>query len=59
MTTFKRLVPLVGTAFLLSLGLAACGEGTEQQSSAPQTEQSSDAAAVPESTTEETTEQSQ
>ena len=59
MTTFRRLAPLVGAAFVLSLGLAACGEATEQQSSAPQSEQSSDAAAVPESTTEATTEQSQ
>jgi hypothetical protein len=36
MTGLKRWVPIVGTAFLLSLGLAACGEGgPEQQSQAP------------------------
>ena len=27
MTELKRFVPIVGVAFLLSLGLAACGEG--------------------------------
>ena len=41
MTELKRFVPIVGVAFLLSLGLAACGEGgPEQQSQNPTTEQS-------------------
>jgi hypothetical protein len=49
MTGLKRWVPIVGTAFLLSLGLAACGEGgPEQQSQAPAAEESGDAAATTE-----------
>ena len=51
MTTMKKFVPLVSAAFLLSLGLAACGEGTapEQQSQAPAAQESGDAAATAES----------
>lgn len=51
MITMKKFVPLVGAAFLLSLGLAACGEGTapEQQSQAPAAQESGDAAATSES----------
>ena len=51
MNTIKKLVPLVSAAFLLSLGLGACGEGTtpEQQSQAPAAEESGDAAATSES----------
>ncbi|MDH3473211.1 MAG: hypothetical protein OEM59_05930 [Rhodospirillales bacterium] len=55
MTGLKRWVPIVGTAFLLSLGLAACGEGgPEQQSQAPAAEESGDAAAATESQEEQT-----
>jgi hypothetical protein len=55
MTGLKRWVPIVGTAFLLSLGLAACGEGgPEQQSQAPAAEESGDAAATTESQEEQT-----
>ena len=58
MTGFKRYVPIVGAAFLLSLGLAACGEGgPEQQSQNPSTEQSGDAAATTEETQEQSTNQ--
>lgn len=54
MTGLKRWVPLVGAAFILSLGLAACGEGTapDQQSQNPVSEQSGDAAATVESETQ-------
>ena len=47
MTELKGYVPVVALAFLLSLGLTACGEeGVEQQSQSPATEQSDDAAAA-------------
>ena len=54
MTTLKNFVPLVAAAFLLSLGLAGCGEETspEQQSEAPAAQESGDAAATSESETE-------
>ena len=49
MTEMKRLVSFVAVAFLLALGLAACGEGgPEQQSENPTTEQSSDASTADE-----------
>jgi len=59
MTTVKKFVPLVNAAFLLSLGLAACGEGTspEQQSQAPAAQESGDAAATSESENESSTSQ--
>ncbi len=58
MTELKRFVPIVGVAFLLSLGLAACGEGgPEQQSQNPTTEQSGDAAATTEETQDQSTNQ--
>lgn len=60
MTSFKRTLPALGLAALLSLALAACGEsGPEQQSSAPSSEQPGDAAAVPQSPTEEPANQNQ
>ena len=59
MTALKTFVPLAGAAFLLSLGLAACGEGTapEQQSQAPAAQESGDAAATGENETESSTSQ--
>ena len=49
MTRSKLWAPLAATAFVLSLGLSACGEGTpEQQSANPEAEQSGDAAATTE-----------
>lgn len=58
MTELKRLVPSAAVAFLLSLGLAACGEaGPEQQSQNPTTEQSSDVSTAGEETPGEQTSQ--
>lgn len=60
MNSFYGTISAVGLATLLSLGLAACGEsGTEQQSSAPSSEQPSDAAATSQSPMEETGDQNQ
>lgn len=57
MNQSKLWAPLVAAAFALSLGLAACGEGTtDQQSSNPDSEQPGDAAATTESGTQSATE---